>query len=189
MSTFTIIAIIAGIILLIGIIWVTIYNRLIKKRNWTEEAYSQIDVQLQRRNDLIPNLVSTVKGYTQHESSTLEAVTEARQQLVNLPADASIEQVNQLSNQLTQALSRLIAVSESYPELKADTHFANLQASLETIEKDIAVARQLYNSAVTEYNTAIETVPNNLVAGASGFERKPVLQTPADQQEVPTVQF
>lgn len=161
--------IIIGIIAIIALIWISIYNRLTQRRNWVAEAFSQIDVQLQRRNDLIPNLVNTVKGYATHESQTLENVTQARQQLMNLPADASPEQVNAMSNQLSNALSRLIAVAEGYPDLKANTNFLQLQKSLEDIEKQIATARQLYNSSATQYNTSTQTFPNNIVAGVHGF--------------------
>lgn len=181
--------IILGVVVLIGVVWVGIYNSLIKRRNWVGEAFSQIDVQLQRRNDLIPNIVNTVKGYAEHESGTLEKVIQARQQLVNLPQDASPEEVNALSNQLSGALSRLLVVAEQYPELKANTNFLQLQSTLEDTEKQIATARQLYNSAATQYNNSIETVPNNIVAGVHGFQRQNLLETPAEDRQVPEVQF
>ncbi|MGY4105246.1 LemA family protein [Ignavigranum ruoffiae] len=181
--------IVLGIVALIALFWVGIYNNLIKKRNWVKEAFGQVDVQLQKRNDLIPNLVNTVKGYAQHESSTLEAVVKARQQLINLPNDADPAEINVKSNALTGALSRLLVVAEQYPELKANTNFLQLQNSLETIEKEIAIARQLYNSSVTEYNNLVETVPNNIVAGVHGFQTQKVLETPAEDRAVPEVQF
>ncbi len=181
--------IVLGIVALIALFWVGIYNNLIKKRNWVKEAFGQVDVQLQKRNDLIPNLVNTVKGYAQHESSTLEAVVKARQQLINLPNDADPAEINAKSNALTGALSRLLVVAEQYPELKANTNFLQLQNSLETIEKEIAIARQLYNSSVTEYNNLVETVPNNIVAGVHGFQTQKVLETPAEDRAVPEVQF
>ncbi|UPQ86543.1 LemA family protein [Ignavigranum ruoffiae] len=181
--------IVLGIVALIALFWVGIYNNLIKKRNWVKEAFGQVDVQLQKRNDLIPNLVNTVKGYAQHESSTLEAVVKARQQLINLPNDADPAEINAKSNVLTGALSRLLVVAEQYPELKANTNFLQLQSSLETIEKEIAIARQLYNSSVTEYNNLVETVPNNIVAGVHGFQTQKVLETPAEDRAVPEVQF
>lgn len=189
MSIGTIGLIVLAIVVVLAIGWFGIYNRLIRLRNWVEEAFSQIDVQLQRRNDLIPNLVNTVKGYATHERGTLEAVTEARQQLINLPPDADPEVVNNLSNQLTGALSRLLAVSESYPELKANTNFLQLQSTLEETEKQIATARQLYNSSVTQYNNAVETIPNSIIAGVHGFMRKAVLETPAEARQVPEVNF
>lgn len=181
--------IIIGVIVLLALAWVGIYNNLIKKRNWVKEAFGQIDVQLQKRNDLIPNLVNTVKGYAAHESDTLEAVVKARQQLINLPDNADPAQVNAKSNELTGALSRLLVVAEQYPELKANENFMKLQGTLETIEKDIAISRQLYNSSVTEYNNMVETVPNNIVAGVHGFHRQEVLETAAEDRVVPQVSF
>lgn len=181
--------VIIGILVIIALLWVTIYNNLIKRRNWVDEAFSQIDVQLQRRNDLIPNLVNTVKGYAAHENQTLEAVVEARRQMVSLPADASPEQVNAMSNQLSGALSRLLAVAESYPDLKANTNFIQLQQTLEQVEQQIATARQLYNSSATQYNTSTQTVPNNIVAGVHNFQRKPLLETPEEDRAVPEVKF
>lgn len=181
MSTFSVIALIVGIVLLVGLIWVTIYNRLMSKRNWVEETLKQIDVQLKRRNNLIPNLTSTVKEHIDNESNLLEAVTRINQQMTSLSVDASIDQVNQLSNKLSVALARLLTIVEHYPQLNTDSHFLNLYATLNTIEKDIAFARQLYNSAVTEYNKAIEIVPNNIIARISGFSCRPVLKGPTEQ--------
>lgn len=184
-----ILLIIAGIAIVIGVLWMSIYNRLVKVRNWTEESFSQIDVQLQRRNDLIPNLVETVKGYAQHEQGTLEAVIKARQQLVNLPVDATPEQKNEMSNLLSSSLSRLLAVVEGYPALKANQNFLELQQSLEDTEDKIAKARQLYNSSVGEYNTTVQVFPNNIIAGMSGFQAKPYLVAPTEAREVPKVSF
>ncbi len=183
------ILIVVGILVLILLIWVGIYNKLVKQRNWVDEAFSQIDVQLRRRNDLIPNLVNTVKGYAKHESSTLEAVTQARQQLVNLPKDASPAQVNQESNNLSGALSRLLVVAEQYPDLKANTNFTQLQKTLEDIEKQIATARQLFNSSAAQYNTTIQSVPNNIVANVHNFTKKDLLETPEEAKAVPNVSF
>lgn len=180
---------IIGIVVLIALIWIIIYNNLIKKRNWVKEGFGQIDVQLQKRNDLIPNLVKTVKGYASHESETLEAVVKARQQLINLPQGADPAEINAKSNELTGALSRLLVVAEQYPDLKANDNFMKLQGTLETVEKDIAISRQLYNSSVTEYNNTVETVPNNIVAGAHGFTRKEVLETAEEDRAVPEVSF
>lgn len=181
-------SIILLVVLLVG--WYfSAYNGLIKLRNWTDESFSQIDVQLQRRNDLIPNLVNTVKGYAQHEKQTLEAVVQARQQLVNLPADATPEQINQLSNELSGTLSRLLAVSEAYPDLKANTNFVKLQEELVSTENKIAYARQLYNSTITKYNIKVQTVPTNIVANIGGFTVKQLLETPQEDRAVPTVEF
>lgn len=181
--------IIAGIVFVLGVSWVLIYNKLVKVRIWAEESFSQVDVQLQRRNDLIPNLVETVKGYANHESSTLEAVTKARQQLMSLPVDATPEQINQASNLLSSSLSRLLAVAESYPDLKANTNFLDLQNNLKDTEDKIAKARQIYNSSIGQYNTNVQTFPNNIVAGVHGFVVKPYLETPSEAREVPKVSF
>lgn len=181
--------IILAVIAVIGLIWVLIYNNLIKRRNWVDESFSQIDVQLQRRNDLIPNLVNTVKGYASHERETLDSVTQARQQLINLPSDADPALINAMSNELTGALSRLLAVAEQYPDLKANTNFLQLQSTLEKTEQQIATARQLYNSTATQYNTTVETVPTNIVAGVHGFTRRSLLETPEEARQVPEVQF
>ena len=190
MSTlWTVLGIIAGIVVLLVVFWASVYNRLVRLRNWSEESFSQVDVQLQRRNDLIPNLVETVKGYSKHESETLDAVVKARQQIVNLPLDATPEQKNELSNQLTGALSRLLAVAEAYPELKANQNYLDLQRSLEETEDLIAKARQIYNSSIGQYNTGIQTFPNSLVAGLSGFAPKAYLQAPAEAKEAPKVSF
>ena len=190
MSTlWTVLGIIAGIVVLLVVFWASVYNRLVRLRNWSEESFSQVDVQLQRRNDLIPNLVETVKGYSKHESETLDAVVKARQQIVNLPMDATPEQKNELSNQLTGALSRLLAVAEAYPELKANQNYLDLQRSLEETEDLIAKARQIYNSSIGQYNTGIQTFPNSLVAGLSGFAPKAYLQAPAEEKEAPKVSF
>ena len=183
MSTlWTVLGIVAGIVVLLVVFWASVYNRLVRLRNWSEESFSQVDVQLQRRNDLIPNLVETVKGYSKHESETLDAVVKARQQIVNLPMDATPEQK-------TGALSRLLAVAEAYPELKANQNYLDLQRSLEETEDLIAKARQIYNSSIGQYNTGIQTFPNSLVAGLSGFAPKAYLQAPAEAKEAPKVSF
>lgn len=189
MNTLTVVLVIVAIVVVLGLGWIGIYNRLIKQRNWVKEAFSQIDVQLQRRNDLIPNLVNTVKGYAKHESETLNAVTQARQQLVNVSQTGSATEINAVSNELTSALSRLIAVSERYPDLKANSNFQQLQQTLEDTEDKIAIARQLYNSTVVQYNNTVQTVPNNIVANVHHFEVESTLEAPAEARQVPTVSF
>ncbi|MCR8969542.1 LemA family protein [Facklamia sp. 7083-14-GEN3] len=181
--------ILLGIVVVVALFWVGAYNNLIKARNGVEGSFSQIDVQLQRRNDLIPNLVETVKGYAKHERETLENVTKARQQLINLPADASPEIVNSKSNSLTSALSRLLVVSEQYPDLKANSNFQELQRSLEDTENKIAVSRQLYNSSVQTYNEKVQVFPNNVVAGVHGFGEKNYLEAPEAARKAPQVSF
>lgn len=180
--------IVVAIIVIVILAWFGIYNSLVKTRNWAQESFSQIDVQLQRRNDLIPNLVETVKGYASHEKETLDAVIKARQQLIDLQ-NASPEVINQASNVLSGSLSRLLAVAEAYPELKANTNFTELQRSLTDTEDKIAKARMLYNSSINQYNTKIQTVPNNIVASVSGFQPMAYLQAEEAARTVPKVQF
>lgn len=188
-SELGILAVLVGVIV-IGVAWYfATYNSLVKSSTYVDEGFSQIDVQLQRRNDLIPNLVSTVKGYASHESGTLEAVVAARQQLINLPKDATPEQVNALSNELSGSLSRLLAVSEAYPDLKANTNFLQLQEELTTTENKISAARSYYNKLVASYNNKVKMVPSNIVANMAGYTVKEFLETPAEERKVPTVSF
>jgi LemA protein len=178
---------IAVLLLLLAIFVVVLYNRLVRLRNRTENAWAQVDVQLRRRYDLIPNLVETVKGYASHERATFEEVTKARtaaQQARTVPEQAEAE------NLLTAAIGRLFAVAEDYPELRATENFQQLQAQLEDTEQKIAVSRQVYNDAVLSYDTALETVPTNIVGGLFNFEEKPYfeIEEPA-VREAPRVQF
>jgi LemA protein len=178
---------IAVIVLLIATFLVVLYNRLVRLRNRAENAWAQIEVQLRRRYDLIPNLVETVKGYASHERATFEEVTKARtaaQQARTVPEQAEAE------NFLTAAIGRLFAVAEDYPELRATENFQQLQAQLEDTEQKIAVSRQVYNDAVLTYDTALETVPTNIVGGMFNFEEKPYfeIEEPATR-EAPRVQF
>jgi LemA protein len=173
---FIVIAVVAGM-----------YNGLVRARNETKNAWSQIDVQLKRRHDLIPNLVETVKGYASHESKTLESVVAARQQAVAAPTvDARIAAESQLSG----ALSRLLVVSEQYPDLKANTNFLALQEELSSTENKISFARQAYNDAATTYNTRIETFPSNIIAGNFGFKPEPLFQVSDEKErQAPQVKF
>ena len=178
---------IAVIVLLVAIFVVVLYNRLVRFRNRAENAWAQVDVQLRRRYDLIPNLVETVKGYASHERATFEEVTKARtaaQEARTVPEQAQAE------NFLTAALGRLFAVAEDYPELRATENFQQLQAQLEDTEQKIAVSRQVYNDAVLTYDTALETVPTNIVGNLFSFEEKPYfeIEEPA-AREAPRVQF
>jgi LemA protein len=178
---------IAVLLLLLAILVVVLYNRLVRLRNRVENAWAQIEVQLRRRYDLIPNLVETVKGYASHERATFEEVTKARtaaQQARTVPEQAEAE------NFLTAAIGRLFAVAEDYPELRATENFQQLQAQLEDTEQKIAVSRQVYNDAVLTYDTALETVPTNIVGGLFNFEEKPYfeIEEPA-VREAPRVQF
>jgi LemA protein len=163
------------------------YNRLVRLRNRTQNAWAQVDVQLRRRYDLIPNLVETVKGYAAHEKTTFEDVTKARtaaQQAQTVPEQAQAENV------LTQALGRLFAVAEQYPQLRATENFQQLQASLQDTEQKIAVSRQVYNDTVLTYNNATQTVPTNLIAGMFHFKPREFFEVeePA-AREAPQVKF
>lgn len=169
----TLVIIVALILFVVGI-----YNKLVSLRNRFKNAYAQIDVQLNRRYDLIPNLVETAKGYMKHERETLEAVINARNMAVSAnqaaadhPEDPNaIKNLNQAEGQLTGALGRLFALSENYPDLKANQNMAQLMEELSTTENKIAFARQAYNDAVMQYNTYREQVPNNFIANPFGFQ-------------------
>jgi LemA protein len=158
-----------GVVVLVVLFLVVTYNRLVRLRNRVEAAWSQIDVQLKRRHDLIPNLVETVKGYAAHERETLESVTQARQQAV---AAKGVEEQAQAENMLTATLRQLFAVAEAYPDLKANQNFLALQEELTGTESRIAFSRQFYNEQVLAYDNALETFPSNTVAGMFNFEPK-----------------
>jgi LemA protein len=177
---------IAILVLLLATFLIVLYNRLVRLRNRVENAWAQVDVQLRRRYDLIPNLVETVKGYASHERATFEEVTKARtaaQQARTVPEQAEAE------NFLTAAIGRLFAVAEDYPELRASENFQQLQSQLEDTEQKIAVSRQVYNDAVLTYDTALETVPTNIVGGMFNFEEKLYFEIEEPIREAPRVQF
>jgi LemA protein len=178
--------IILGVIALLVVALVLLYNRLVNLRNRVENAWAQVDVQLKRRYDLIPNLVETVKGYAAHERETFEAVTQARTRAQQ--AQGPVEQ-GQAEGLLGQALGRLFAVAEAYPELQADENFRQLQEELAQTENRIAVSRQVYNDTVLTYNTAIQQVPGNLVAGPFGFSRREFFEVEGEAREAPRVAF
>jgi LemA protein len=178
------IAIVAFVVLIFVVV---LYNRLVRLRNRCENAWAQVDVQLKRRHDLIPNLVETVKGYASHERATFEEVTKARTaaQMAQGPAEAAGAE-----NILTQAIGRLFAVAEQYPELRATENFQQLQSQLEDTESKIAVSRQIYNDAVLSYDNALETVPTNMVAGIFRFKPREYFEVAdAAAREAPQVQF
>jgi len=182
---FITLAIIAAIALYV----VFIYNGLVKSRQMKEEAWSGIDVQLKRRADLIPNLIETVKGYAAHEKSTFEEVISLRNRAQAVPA-GDVEGRAQAEGLLSQALGKLFALAEAYPDLKANTNFLELQRSLETIENEIQMSRRYYNGAARDLNVKVESFPSNLVAGQFGFAKAPYFEidNPADRA-VPTVKF
>ena len=182
--TWIIVVIVALVVLGLG--FVVLYNRLVRLRNRSENAWAQVEVQLKRRHDLIPNLVETVKGYAAHERGTFDSVTEARSSAQHA---ATVEQQAAAENALTAALGRLFAVAEAYPQLRATENFQQLQGELEETEDKIAVARQLYNDAVLAYDNARETVPTSFVAGMVRFEPKPYFEIDERSRALPQADF
>ena len=181
-----VIVIVVIVVVLAGIL-VALYNRLVRLRNRCENAWAQVDVQLRRRYDLIPNLVEAVKGYAAHERGTFEEVTKAR---TAAQQAQGVQEQAQADNLLTQAIGRLFAVAEAYPELRATENFQQLQAQLSETEQKIAISRQVYNDAVLTYDNALETVPTNFVAGIFNFEPREYFEVeePA-AREAPRVEF
>ena len=178
--------VIIAIIAILAVAYISINNGIITKNNRCDNAWQTIDAQLQRRNDLIPNLVETVKGYAKHESETLAAVTAARAAVANA---GTPEAKMEASGQLSQALGHLFAVAEAYPELKANTNFQQLQTDLTDTENRISYARMSFNDCVLEYNNAIETFPGNIVAG-NRFKPRHGFEAANDEiREVPSVKF
>lgn len=171
------------------------YNSLVEKRETVDESWAQVENVYQRRADLIPNLVETVKGYASHEKQTLEDVTAARAKATSVTIDAnnldeaSMQKFQQAQGELSSALSRLLAVTEAYPDLKANENFLNLQAQLEGTENRIAVERKRYTEAVREYNVSIKKFPTNIYAGWFGFESKPQFQAQEGADKAPQVKF
>jgi LemA protein len=175
------------IVLVIVALWVVqAYNKLIKQRNRVDTAWSHVDVQLQRRSDLIPNLVETVKGYASHERETFERVTQARG--ASNSASTPGEQA-QADNFLTSALRQLFAVAEAYPELRASENFQNLQEELSDTEDKIAVSRQIYNDTVLSYNNTVQQIPTNIVANLAKFEAREFYDAGPGAEEAPEVSF
>ena len=175
------------VLVLVVLFVVSQYNRLVRLRNRAEESWAQIDVQLRRRHDLIPNLVETVRGYADHEEQTLTAVTEARAAAVE--AESPREQA-EAENMLTQALGRLFALAEAYPDLKADANFRELQEELARTEDQIAASRQVYNASVRDYDTAREVFPTNVIAGMFAFEEREYFEVDdPDARDPVRVQF
>jgi LemA protein len=181
-----VIIVLIALVVVVGFIFMNMYNGLIRGRNRVKEAYSGIDVQLKRRIDLVPNLVETVQGYAAHEKETFEAVTRARSMLqqAGTPADAAAA-----NNMLTNTLRSLFAVAENYPQLQAAQGFRDLQAQLADIEEKIAFARQFYNTNVLDYNNRIATIPTSVVAGMFGFAPEQFFQAEEADRAVPHVDF
>ena len=176
-----------GFALVVAVFVIGMYNRLIRLRVRTEDGWSSIDVQLKRRYDLIPNLVETVKGYAKHERETLDAVIKARQ--AGIAAGTVAEQA-QAENMITGALRQLFALSEAYPDLKANTNFSQLQEELSSTENKIAFSRQHYNDTVSQYNATLQTFPTNIIGNSFGFERRDFFEMEDQaQREAPQVSF
>ncbi|WP_164683671.1 LemA family protein [Streptococcus hyointestinalis] len=174
-------------IIVIIVLWLIIsYNGLVRSRMHTQEAWSQIDVQLKRRNDLIPNLIETVKGYSAYEGKTLEKISELRAQVAKAqnPVDAMAA-----SNELSRQVTGLFAVAENYPDLKANASFVKLQEELTNTENKISYSRQLYNTTTANYNVKLETFPSNIVGNLFGFKASQFLEIPEEEKEVPKVSF
>ena len=165
---------------------VGVYNRIITLENRFQNAWSQIDVQLKRRADLVPNLVETVKGYASHEKEVFEQVAKSRQAMMSA---RNPDEGAAAANMMSQALGRLFAISEAYPDLKANENFRLLQEELSAVENKIAYARQFYNDAVLQFNNAIETVPGVFLAGAMGKKEHVFLEIPEGDRETPQVSF
>ena len=181
--------IVLGVLVVIVIWAISVYNSLVAMRQRTDQAFADIDVQLKQRHDLIPNLVETVKGYATHERGTLEAVIQARNTAVAAPG---VEQRVAAENMLTGALGKLFALSESYPNLKANANFQQLQSDLSDIENKLAAARRFFNNAVQEYNTGIQQFPAAMFASIFGFTQRQFFDVGDDRAQLdqaPSVKF
>ena len=182
--------IIIGVVVLLALWAVSIYNGLVRLRNNRENAFANIDVQLKQRYDLVPQLVSTVKGYATHEKDLLEKVTAARSAAINA---TSINDKMAADQQLTNALAGLKVSVEAYPDLKANQNFLQLQGELSDIENKLAAVRRFFNSATKELNNAVQTFPSNLLAGMFGFKKEPMFEVPqserADIEKAPEIKF
>ncbi|MEL7028406.1 MAG: LemA family protein [Pseudomonadota bacterium] len=182
--------IILGVLVFAGLFLVVIYNRLVALNQRCEQAYADVDVQLKLRHNLVPNLVETVKGYASHEKETLENVIQARNQAVSANGPSAQGEAEGI---LGAALGRLFALAEAYPDLKANTNFQDLQRELSDIENKIAAARRFFNNAVSEFNTSIQQIPANFIAGPAGFKVRDFFEIPEARREefetAPKVEF
>ena len=176
-----------GIVVLLTVGWfISVYNTLVKLRNRVQNSWAQIDVQLKRRFDLVPNLVETVKGYAAHEKDVLEKVTQARSMVQSAQ---SLEQRQQAENMLTDTLRSLFAVAEAYPQLQANQNFMELQRELSDLEAKIAFARQFFNDTTMNYNTEIQSFPNNILAGMFNCQAMPYFQVDEVQRQAVQAKF
>ncbi|AKB29191.1 LemA protein [Methanosarcina siciliae T4/M] len=174
------------LLMVLGLLLVIIYNDLIKQRNRVENAWAQIEVQLKRRYDLIPNLIETVKGYAAHEKTLFENITKARAAVMFAN---TVNETAEASNYLSSTLKSLFAVAENYPDLKANQNFMQLQKDLMETENKIAYSRQFYNDTVMKYNISVQTIPKNIVASMLGFRKKELFEAAQAEREVPKVEF
>ncbi|NUN11784.1 LemA family protein [Candidatus Micrarchaeota archaeon] len=178
--------ILSVVVLALVLFFVLVYNHLITARNSVDHSWSQIDVQLKKRSDLIPNLIQIVKKYLKHEEKVFTKVTEARSKLIN--AEKIVEKAN-ANEELTSSLKKVFAVAEAYPKLRATENFKELQLTLSAVEEKIAYSRQFYNEAVLYYNTAIQLFPNNLIAGLLGFTRREFFEATESEKKSPKAKF
>src|SRR5213080_3925820 len=178
--------VLVGLIVVAGLWLMATYNGLVTLRQTVKNAWAQIDVQLKRRHDLIPNLVNTVKGYAAHEKETFERVINARARATTA---TSAGEAIKAEGELSSALARLLAVSEAYPELKANQNFIALQEELTSTENRIAYARQFYNDSVAKLNTQVQVFPTVVIAGMFGFKEEPFFEAPSEEKAAPTVKF
>ena len=182
--------IVLGLIVLAILVLIGLYNSLVRLRNIVKNAWAQIDVQLKRRHDLIPNLVETARGYLAHERATLETIARARSGAVSAQATGNVAQISQAETQLMGAVRGFYAVAENYPDLKANQNFLALQEELTSTENKIGFARQHYNDDVLAYNTACESIPTNFIAGAAGFQKADFFELKDEaERDVPKVKF
>ena len=178
--------IIIGLIVVAGLFVMVLYNRLVGMRNKVRNAWSQIDVQMKRRFDLIPNLIETVKGYAAHEKGTFDMVTQARTKFMSLTVPEDKIKAN---TELTNALGKLFAVAEAYPDLKANQNFLELQTELSDTEDKISFARQFYNDVVMDFNNGVQMFPSSLIAGMFNFKAEPFFQIDESEKAAPQVKF
>lgn len=184
---FTLAAIVAGLILLFALIWAGIYNNLIRRKNMVDNAFASVDVMLKKRYDLIPALVETVKGYMKHEQSLLMSITELRTRAIS--GNTGIREKLELDQAISSGLGQVMVSVEKYPDLKASQNFLQLQAALNETEEQLAASRRFYNSAVAEYQNAIQQFPSSLVAKRAGMEAKNYFSIPDEQKEPVPVNF
>lgn len=186
MVIYLIVEVLIVIVIILVLLFIIIYNNLVKQRNRVENAWAQIEVQLKRRYDLIPNLLETVKGYAKHEKTLFENITKARTAVMSA---GNVNETAEASNYLSSTLKSLFAVAENYPDLKANQNFLQLQKDLLETEDKIAYMRQFYNDTVMKYNISVQTIPTNIVASLTGFRKKDLFEAAQIEREVPKVEF